>query len=98
GRNRKVVNSRIELASSYLKDLGMRFHRPEGGMYLFAGVSRNDFDSVLFANYLLEEKGVAVVPGIAFGGYPKFFRISVGTDTVKIKRGLSMIGEALSRS
>ena len=47
-------------------------------------------DSIKFAADLLEEQGVAIVPGLAFGteGY---FRFSFATDEATIREGISRI-------
>ena len=48
-----------------------------------------------FAKRLLEEKGVSVTPGTAFGDYPDFFRISLGQPLEVILEGVKRIGESL---
>jgi len=46
---------------------GLSVHRPEGGMFAMVDVSALGYDGEQFANKLLDECGVAVVPGFAFG-------------------------------
>lgn len=46
---------------------GIKVYRPDGGMFLLVGVSDLGMDGNVFANELLDETGVAVVPGFAFG-------------------------------
>jgi len=68
---------------------GLRCHRPEGAFYVYpscAGVlgRRSPAGAVLsssedFARYLLEEEGVALVPGAGFGMDP-YIRISYATS------------------
>ncbi|MCX7592008.1 MAG: pyridoxal phosphate-dependent aminotransferase [Kiritimatiellae bacterium] len=41
--------------------------RPMGAFYVFADISAFGLDSVTFAERLLEEAGVAVIPGVVFG-------------------------------
>ncbi|MEE8238707.1 MAG: pyridoxal phosphate-dependent aminotransferase [Nitrososphaerales archaeon] len=94
-RNANILRKRIAIAASLLKDFGLSFYYPEGGMYLFARVETKAFDSLKFANHILEQDGVALVPGAAFGPYPEFLRISLGTSTPKIIRGLKILGKAL---
>lgn len=94
-RNANILRKRIAIAASLLKDFGLSFYYPEGGMYLFARVEKKGFDSLKFANHILEQDGVALVPGAAFGPYPEFLRISLGTSTPKIIRGLKILGKAL---
>jgi len=63
---------------------------PDGAFYVFVNIKEVTTDSMKFAADLLEEQGVAVVPGLAFGteGY---FRFSFATDEVTIKAGISRI-------
>jgi aminotransferase len=49
-----------------LSNLGMKAFKPQGAYYIFADISqfgRNDID---FADYLVKDEGVAVVPGSSF--------------------------------
>jgi aspartate aminotransferase len=69
---------------------GLRCHRPEGAFYVYpncAGViGRRSLDGAQlsntedFARYLLEQEGVAVVHGAAFGMDP-YIRISYATSS-----------------
>jgi aspartate aminotransferase len=77
--------------------------RPEGAFYVFPDISctygkthgpsgtkiGNDFD---FCNALLEAKGVACVPGSAFGE-PRALRISYTCPTPQLAPGLKRIQE-----
>ena len=47
-------------------------------------------DSMKFCSKLLEEKGVAVVPGLGFGA-DGYFRLSFATDDATIKDGIGRI-------
>ncbi|MCU1350252.1 MAG: aminotransferase class [Acidobacteria bacterium] len=73
---------------------------PDGAFYIFPDVSSffgkgSIRDSQSFANYLLDEARVAVVPGSAFGN-DGFVRISYATSMDRIREGLKRIGAALS--
>lgn len=46
---------------------GLRVYRPKGGMFALVDVSALGYDGESFANLLLQEAGIAVVPGFAFG-------------------------------
>ncbi|MDR1947500.1 MAG: pyridoxal phosphate-dependent aminotransferase [Desulfovibrio sp.] len=74
--------------------------RPEGAFYLFPDVHAHYgaafSDSVSFCSYLLEEIGVAVVPGAAFGD-DRCIRISYSVDDETLSEALEKIGGALSR-
>ena len=82
---------------------GISCNKPNGAFYVFPSCEaligktlpngnkiENDND---FASYLLEEAGVAVVPGVAFGA-PGFFRISYAASTDFLKDALSRIEKA----
>ena len=51
-------------------------------------------DDIAFSEFLLETKGVAVVPGTAFGA-PNYFRISFATSLDNLKQALKRIKEAI---
>lgn len=62
---------------------------PEGAFYTFIGVKqylRSEEDSISFAQRLLEEAKVAVVPGAPFGE-PEFIRLSFATDERTLEEG-----------
>jgi len=63
---------------------------PHGAFYVFVNIKQVNSDSIKFAADLLENEGVAVVPGLAFGteGY---FRFSFATDEATIREGISRI-------
>ena len=46
---------------------GLRVHRPQAGMFVMLSVDGLGLDGEAFADRLLAEAGVAVMPGIAFG-------------------------------
>lgn len=74
---------------------------PDGAFYVFPDVSkffgrRGIKDSQSFADYLLDEARVAVVPGAAFGA-DNFVRISYATSMERIREGVARIEDALSR-
>lgn len=63
---------------------------PDGAFYLFVNIKEITDDSLKFAADLLEEKGVAVVPGDAFG-IKGYFRFSFATDLESIEEGIRRI-------
>ncbi|MFH1797817.1 MAG: pyridoxal phosphate-dependent aminotransferase [Candidatus Omnitrophota bacterium] len=66
--------------------------KPTGSFYLFCDVSACALDSFSFAQKLLEEKKVAVIPGGPFGE-DGFIRISFAADKKTIKEGIDRIKE-----
>jgi len=71
---------------------GLSAAKPHGAFYIFVNHKKITKDSMAFALDLLEEKGVAVVPGIGFGS-EGYFRFSFATDFETINRGIKRIEE-----
>jgi aspartate aminotransferase len=73
---------------------------PAGAFYAFPDVSgcfrEGRAGSVALAEYLLEEVGVAVVPGIAFGA-DDHVRISFACSREDLEEGLDLLARALAR-
>jgi aspartate aminotransferase len=74
---------------------------PEGAFYCFPDVHRHYgsafADSVSFCSYLLDEVGVAVVPGAAFGD-DRCIRISYAVSDDTLSEALEKIGGVLARN
>ena len=88
--NTNIIKSRLELLTRKAKEIGLDFVEPDGSMYLFAKVPKDEFDSGNFANSLLEY-GLAVAPGAGFGDYKDFIRISAGRDEKELMDGMSIL-------
>ncbi len=65
---------------------------PTGAFYLFVNIKKVNNDSMAFCKDLLEEQGVAVVPGIGFGS-EGYFRFSFATDMESIRTGIARIAK-----
>jgi aspartate/methionine/tyrosine aminotransferase len=89
------MQNRIDIACKELDKHSVKYVRPEGGMYVYPRVEIKGFDSEIFAHRLLDEKGVAMTPGEAFGNYPEHLRISLGTDIEEIREGIRIMGGSL---
>lgn len=73
---------------------GVSCKAPKGTFYAFANIKKLGLGSQDFADKLLEEKQVVVVPGTAFGeGGEGYIRLSYATDMENIVEGLKLIGE-----
>ncbi len=92
---RHIFRERRNLVVSGLKKLGLNFIFPEGTFYLFLKVSNIGYDSFKFANELLKNKLVGVIPGKPFGN-DEFVRISYATSEQEIKEGIARIGEFIN--
>jgi aspartate aminotransferase len=70
---------------------GVRCQMPKGAFYAFPNVSELGIDQDELADHLLQEAGVAVLPGTAFGEYGKgYLRLSYANS-------IHNIGKALER-
>ena len=75
---------------------GVRCFRSEGAFYLFPNISALGLTSGKFADQLLEEELVAVVPGNAFGA-DDYVRLSYATSDAVIEKGLERLGRFCAR-
>ena len=73
---------------------GLSCVNPQGAFYALVNVKALGIKEVVFAEKLLEEKGVAVVPATGFGQSGEgYIRISYATSEVNIQAGLAKIRE-----
>lgn len=72
---------------------GFSFAEPKGAFYVLLDVSGTGLSGEEFATRLLEEKHVAVVPGIGFASDPGYVRISFALSEEHIKLGLERMTE-----
>lgn len=77
---------------------GMRCRLPQGAFYAFPNVGAFVRSSKLISNYLLEEAGVATLPGTAFGpGGEGFLRLCFANSLENIETAVERITHALKR-
>ncbi len=69
---------------------GLSVIKPDGAFYLFVNINEVMSDSLKFSKDLLEQTGVAVVPGSGFGS-DGYIRFSFATDMESIKEGIKRI-------
>ena len=73
---------------------GVTCLKPKGAFYVFPNVTGTGIDSEELAKKLLDEKGVAVLSGTAFGKYGKgYLRFSYANSVENIKEGVSRMKE-----
>ncbi|MEA3370147.1 MAG: pyridoxal phosphate-dependent aminotransferase [Campylobacterota bacterium] len=90
---KKAFIERRDEAAKLINDInGLSVLKPDGAFYLFVNIKEVSSDSMEFAKSLLADKGVAVVPGVAFGS-EGYFRLSFATDINTIREGISRIAE-----
>lgn len=71
--------------------------KPQGAFYLFCDISKLGMRSLDVATKLLDEAGVAVIPGEPFGA-DDFIRLSFATSMDAIKKGLDRIEEWVKKN
>jgi len=85
-------NQRRRLIVDGLNQAGLDCHLPHGAFYAFPSIRRTGLTSEEFAERLLFEEHVAVVPGTAFGlGGEGHIRCSYATSLAKIEEALHKI-------
>jgi aspartate aminotransferase len=88
---RVEFEKRRNLAVMLMNDIdGLSVVVPNGAFYLFVNIQDISNDSMQFAQDLLADVGVAVVPGVAFG-LEGYFRLSFATSEDIIKDGINRI-------
>ncbi len=81
-----------------LNHLGLQTFEPRGAFYAFPNIQASGMDDEIFAETLLKEEGVAVVPGNAFGpGGNGFVRACYATAYEKIEEALQRMERFMSR-
>lgn len=73
----------------------LTFIAPQGAFYIFCGISKVKLDSFVFAQRLLDEAFVALIPGMAFGK-DDYIRMSFAVSMEQLKKGLDRIESWLS--
>lgn len=63
---RSTYQAKRGLMHEILQEVGLNPVLPEGAYYMMADIAHTGFDDVAFARFLVEEVGVAVVPGTSF--------------------------------
>ncbi|MDD5043961.1 MAG: aminotransferase class I/II-fold pyridoxal phosphate-dependent enzyme [Candidatus Omnitrophica bacterium] len=93
---KKEYRRRREFMVDSLNSLGLSCHKPEGAFYVFPYVKNTGLSSMDFAQRLLKEQKVAVVPGTAFGtGYDDYVRMSYASSYDNLKEAIKRIGAFL---
>jgi aminotransferase len=81
-----------------LRDLGLSCFEPRGAFYAFPSIKSTGMTSEAFAEGLLKEEKVAVVPGHVFGKHGEgYIRCCYATSMPEIEEALRRIGKFLER-
>jgi aminotransferase len=95
---RDEYDRRRRLIVGGLNKLGLPTFEPRGAFYAFPNIAVTGMDDETFAQKLLEEERVAVVPGSSFGaGGEGYVRCSYATSYEKIEEALRRIERFMHR-
>jgi aspartate/methionine/tyrosine aminotransferase len=88
---------RREVIIPGLNDIeGITCKKPRGAFYAFPNITGTGMDCRRFSDYLLNNAGVAVLPGTSFGQYGEgYLRLSFANSVENIKKALDRIAEAV---
>ena len=93
---KREYKRRRELIVDGLNRLGLSCMKPQGAFYAFPSIKKTGMDGLEFAQKLLREEKVAVVPGTAFGkDYTDNVRISYASSFENLKEALARIEKFL---
>ena len=93
--NAKRIERRLEIISKKLREMSLRFVKPDGGMYVYPKLGDGKRDVELVQKAL--DLGVAVAPGSGFGDcYTQFIRISACQPDHQLEKGLDLLKTAMS--
>ncbi len=90
---------RREIIVSGLNNIkGITCKKPRGAFYAFPNITGTGMDCRKLSDYLLNEAGVAVLPGTSFGKYGEgYLRLSFANSIENIKKALERISNALEK-
>jgi len=95
---RREYDRRRRLIVSGLDEIGLTCVEPKGAFYAFPSIAVTGMDENTFAEKLLQEEHVAVIPGSAFGPSGKgYVRCSYATAYEKIEEALERMRRFVRR-
>jgi aminotransferase len=93
---KREYKRRREFVFDGLNKLELTCKKPEGTFYVFPSIKRTGLKALDFAQRLLKEQKVAVVPGTAFGKeFDDYIRISYASSMDNLKEALVRMGTFL---
>lgn len=95
---RESYNQRRRYLLNAFREMNLECFEPFGAFYMFPSIKRFGMSSEEFANRLLQEEKVAVVPGTAFGDCGEgFLRISYAYSLEDLKEALGRLHKFIER-
>lgn len=99
-QRRQIFQARRDFLLPAFEQLGLQVHaRPDGAFYIYADIGAHSSDSKAFSLRLLDEAGIAAVPGHDFGPThgAHSMRFSYATATEKLEEAVARMGKMLGR-
>ena len=97
-RMKKAYNERRKYLMRAFAELGMDCFEPYGAFYIFPCIKRFGMSSDEFANRLLQEEKIAIVPGTAFGDSGEgSLRVSYAYSLEDLQKAISRIRRFVDR-
>jgi aspartate/methionine/tyrosine aminotransferase len=76
---------------------GIRCHKPAGAFYVFPNIEGTGWDERALQQALLNEAGVALLAGTAFGRHGRgYLRLSYANSVTNLEKGIERIGNLLA--
>ena len=95
---RESYNERRRFVLHMLEEMGIPCFEPMGAFYVFPCIKEFGLSSEKFANRLLSEEKVAIVPGTAFGDSGEgFLRISYAYSIDNLRKALTRLSRFVAR-
>jgi aspartate/methionine/tyrosine aminotransferase len=96
GATQRMVTKFAERREQFVRDLnrvpGFRCQAPQGAFYAWVNISETGMNAEELCKILLEEAGVAAIPGAAFGAAgTDFVRFSFASSTATLRQAVERI-------
>ena len=93
-----AYRERRGLAAAELDRREVPYVLPTGGFFMMVDISATGMDSWAFCRRLLDQAGVALVPGLAFGARGEgYVRISLASGDESVAEGTRRLAEFVDR-
>lgn len=93
---RNIYSQRSDICINELKEMKLEVEKPKGAFYIWAKVPKG-YDSMRFADTLLDKADVLVAPGVGFGKYGEgYFRISLTISNHRLVEAMERIKKFLN--
>jgi LL-diaminopimelate aminotransferase len=90
--NRAHYKARMEKVCAAIEAMGITVHRPGASIFVWCELPAGHTSSFEWCSALLDQTGLVVSPGAAYGQYGEgFFRVSLSTPDADIDRALGLL-------